>query len=139
MNQRQWFFGICAGMLAAAPALAQSTGSLHHEMQAMGGDLKVLSQQINDAPSNESSLKLITDMEQHTMAAKGLTPPSIEHAPEADRPKLLAKFRGEMTHVIQAELEMEQALLDNDNAKAADMINKLKDLMRQGHHDFKHR
>ena len=140
MNWRNLFVvaGAC-GLLASASALAEPEQGLGREMQAMGGDFKVLSQQINDAPSNPSSLKLVDDLEHHTLAAKGMTPPLVARAPEADRAKMLAKYRGEIAQLLQQELDLEQALLNGDNAKAADLLNKIHDTERQGHHDFRHR
>jgi Cytochrome b562 len=127
------------GLLMTASAMAEPEHGLGKEMQAMGGDFKVLSQQINDAPSNESSLKLVSDLEMHTLAAKGMLPNSVNMAPEADKPKMAAKYRGEIAKLLQQELDLEQALLENDNAKAADLLNKIHDTERQGHQDFRHR
>lgn len=139
MDRRASLIVIAASLFAASAVLAEPSDRLGREMQAMGGDFKVLSQQINDAPSNESSLKLVDDLEMHTMAAKGLTPPMVERAPEGDRAKLTAKYRGEIAKLIQQELDLEQALLDNDNARAADLLHKLQATERQGHHDFRRR
>jgi hypothetical protein len=140
MNRHQLLILIAANsLLVATSVFAEPTHVLGKEMQAMGGDFKVLSQQINDAPSNASSLKLVDDLEQHTMAAKGMTPNTVTMAPEADKPRMAAKYRGEIAKLLQQELDLEQALLANDNAKAADILNKIHDTERQGHRDFRHR
>jgi hypothetical protein len=140
MNWRQLLIVLGAtSFFVTASAVAEPEHGLGREMQAMSGDFKVLSQQINDAPSNESSLKLVNDLETHTMAAKGMLPNSVNMAPEAEKPKLAAKYRGEIAKLLQQELDLEQALLENDNAKAAGIMDKIHDTENQGHHDFRHR
>ena len=140
MNWRQLLIVMGAsGFLMTASALAEPEHGLEREMQAMGGDFKVLSQQINDAPSNDSSLKLVDDLEMHTLAAKGMLPNSVNFAPDAAKPKLAAKYRSEIAKLLQQELDLEQALLANDNAKAAGILASIHDTERQGHRDFRHR
>lgn len=132
---------ISSTLFLAVPSLvcAQQSGGLGPQMHAMGQDYKTLSGQINDAGKNDASLKLIDDMEQHTLAAKGMTPPIVAKAGEADRPKMLAKFRSEMGKLLQQEVDLEQALLDNDNAKAADMLGKMHQTEGEGHKEFRRR
>ena len=66
-----------------------------------------------------------------------MTPPIVAKAPESDQPKMLAKYRSEMGKLLQQEIDLEQALLDNDNTKAADMLGKMHQTEGEGHKEFR--
>lgn len=119
-----------------APA-AHAENPLHGEMEAMGKAFKALRGQVSDPTKNESSLQLLNDLERHTLAAKTMTPRGATTRPTNEQPKYLADFRTDMANLLRAELELEETLLDNKNAQAADAVKTIADMMGEGHKEFR--
>jgi hypothetical protein len=142
MSSRHLLIVSMAALFITAPALvsgAEQPDPLKHEMQAMGRDYKTLRGQIDDASKNASSLTVVADLEKHALAAKLMTPPLVAHSPAAEQPKMMIEFRTQIAKLLQQELQLEQDLLANDNAKAADTLNKIHETEEQGHHEFRKR
>jgi hypothetical protein len=110
---------------------------LHLEMEAMGKSFKALRGQVSDPTKNESSLQLLEDLEKHTLAAKAMTPRGATTRPTDERAKYVADYRTDMANLLRVELEVEEALLDNKNDKAAEAVKTLADMMGEGHKEFR--
>jgi hypothetical protein len=110
---------------------------LHEEMEAMGKAFKKIRSQVSDPTKNESTLQLVNELERHTLAAKSMTPRGAATRPTDERAKYLADFRVDLANVLRGELELEEALVDNKNDKAAESVQSIADMMSQGHKAFR--
>ena len=111
--------------------------SLERNMEGMERAFKKLQAQISDPAQNPSSLELITQMQQGTLASKSQTPKIVSQLPEDQRPKQLAEYRMMMVSLLQQELELENHLLNNENDKAAESLKAIDQLQKEGHKDFR--
>lgn len=113
---------------------------LHEEMEAMGKLFKQIRTQSADSSKNASSLELLQDLEKHTLAAKSMTPRSATTRPAGDeQTKFLAEFRTDMANLLRLELELEEVLIDGQNAKAPDAVKAIANAMEEGHKEFRPR
>ena len=94
---------------------------LNSEMEDMDEAMKKLRRSIRKAEQNEASLKLLAEIQQKAVSSKGMIPTKTAKVPEADRAKFVLAYRREMAAVIIDLCQMEQALLDGDNAKAQEI------------------
>jgi soluble cytochrome b562 len=111
--------------------------TLEKEMQAIEKPYKQLGRYVKDATKNQRSLSLIADMEQHTLVAKGMTPKIPKSVPEDQHAKYLSDYRAMMVNMVREELDLEEALIEGKNDKAAESIKALHDIEEQGHKEFK--
>lgn len=109
------------------------------DMTAMGRAYRTLGQQIKDATKNESSLQILAQLETSSISAKGAIPPTISALPEADRAAKLADYKKEMIKLIRQELDAEEALLANDNDKAATAVAAMMATENEGHQAYRGR
>jgi hypothetical protein len=137
--------GAAASVLAASSLLqaqnpadqAAAAKRPQPDMQAMGRGFRTISTQIKDQTKNESSLALLSQMEQSSLSAKDAMPPLVTGLPDADRGAKLVAYKKEMVKLIRQELDLEEQLLDGNNAKAADTVAALNATMQEGHTDFR--
>jgi cytochrome b562 len=111
--------------------------SLERNMEAMERAFKKLQAQISDPAQNTSSLELITQMQQQTLASKSQTPKLVSQLPEDQRAKQLVEYRMMMVSLLQQELELENHLLNHENDKAAESLKAIDQLQKDGHKDFR--
>lgn len=113
--------------------------SLGHEMKSMGHAYKMIRSQVKDPTKNASTLAAVLNMEQHTLAAKSATPPVLgnDHPTAAEVAKTKAAFEVEMITLVRRELDLEVALLANDQSQAIKDAAALHSVQEQGHREFK--
>jgi hypothetical protein len=119
----------------AAPA---SVGTAMTAMNRLFG-ARGLRGQISDATKNASSLTMIADFQREAIISKMAVPPTINALPEADRPARMAEYKKEMNKLIRQALDAEEALLANDNAKAAEILTAMNATQTEGHQQFRAR
>jgi soluble cytochrome b562 len=123
---------------ADPPPGAPPRVSLEREMKAMSHDLKTIRGQVKDPTKNASTLAAVQDLEQHTIAAKSATPHVATTQPTpAANAAVKTDYQGDMINLLRHELDLEDALLTNDNDKAAKAADDLHDLEDQGHKEFR--
>jgi len=130
---------VCALLLAATGsfALAEGGEDLERTMKAMNRPYKTLLKQIKDKSKNADSLKQLADMQAATLKAKGATPDHLEKLSKEQREKALVDYRSMMATCLMEELEIEQALLDDDNTTAAKKLDDLTATMNAGHNEYR--
>ncbi|HEY7087231.1 MAG TPA: cytochrome b562 [Tepidisphaeraceae bacterium] len=111
--------------------------NLHRNMETMGRAFKKLQAQVKDASQNESSLALVLQMEQSTLAAKAQIPDPVAKLSGEERAKQQTEYRMMMVSLLREELELENNLLNNDNTKAAESVAALVQLQKDGHKEFR--
>ena len=109
---------------------------LNNTMEDMDEVFKKLRRSIRKTEQNDASLKLIQELQTKTLACKDLTPTKAAKVPEADRAKFVLAYRKEMTAVLIDLLQMEQALLDGDNAKAQEIYKAIGEREDKDHDQF---
>ena len=107
--------------------------ALHKEMEAMNRSLQKLTRQIKDKSKNESSLAVVGELQQHTIACKLMMPTGATTQPADQQPKYVAEYRRQMAEVLRTELDLEQQIIDGKNDEAAQTIKKLRDQEKAGH------
>jgi hypothetical protein len=114
--------------------------SLGREMGAMGRDYKLIRTQVSDSTKNASTMAAVLDLEQHTLAAKGAAVRAATTMPTADAKKVKQdEYEGDMVTLLRHELDLEEALLANENDKAVKIVADLHDLEAEGHKEFRPR
>ena len=112
--------------------------SLEHEMGAMGKAYRIIRKQVSDSAQNASTLAAVLDLEQHTLAAKGAAVHSASTMPTDDAKKAKqTDFQIQMVTLLQHELDLETAMLANQNDKAVKIVSDLHDLETEGHKEFR--
>ena len=134
---------LLAGLLAAAPALlaprvaiAADDTELATKMEEMEDDLKKLRKSVKVAAENQASLETLTRLQATTVACKALVPAKAAEMPEADRSKFVAAYRKDMGALLTHFVQIENALIDGDNAKAEELFKGLKKVEDDGHEKY---
>jgi hypothetical protein len=109
---------------------------LNNQMEDMDDAMKKLRRMIRKAEQNPASLKLLQEIQTKAVACKEMIPTRAAKVSEADRPKFVLAYRKEMAAVIIDLLQMEQALLDGDNAKAQEIYKAIGEREDKDHDQF---
>ena len=110
---------------------------LHQQMETMGRLFKRLKSQVSESAKNASSLDLVTQMEQATLACKNQTPRLVQRMPTTQQADETLSYRQMMLDLFRQELDLEENLLNNDNKKAGEIVAKMDELQRDGHKEFR--
>jgi hypothetical protein len=132
---------LLAGVLAAATGTgAQAQQAVERpmpHMQAMNRVFTRLHEQAKDPSQNRSSISLVTDLEWSTFSAKEATPLRATILPDAERRAMLDGYRRQFLKLLRQELDLEEALLNNDNRAAAALITAIETTENEGHEKFR--
>ncbi|MFO0980965.1 MAG: hypothetical protein U1E76_04310 [Planctomycetota bacterium] len=136
-----WIGMMLLAALALAPlgAMAQKGGKdteLEKHMEAMDDHFKVLKKDVKDAAKNASSLEHVIEMQKQAIHCKLEKPKMTATLPEAERAKFALEFRKQLIVLEHKLRDLEMALLDNDNARAADVYKELEKIQDAGHEKF---
>ena len=82
-------------------------------------------------------LDLITRVQTHALAAKGLTPQLIAEQPADQQSESLQAYRQSMIVLIESLLAMERQIIDSDFEQAYETFQSIRDLQSEGHKQFK--
>ena len=103
----------------------------------MGRLFKRLQSQVPDRSKNQSSLDLLSQMEQLTLSTKSQVPPKVARMPATQQAEEKGNYRQMMVNLMRLELDMEEQLTNSDNTKAADTLKEMDKLQREGHDEFR--
>lgn len=134
-------------VVAGATALATSAGrscaqpealpTLGEHMDGMKDALRTIGRGHNDESKRDDVLRALTQLQEHTLAAKGLMPDKVEKMPEGERGEAMTDYRIRMSMVLGLTTELEVAYLDGEHDKVDDIIrNKLFPIRDAGHNEF---
>ena len=121
---------------ARQPELADDDSPLLKEMDILQDQLKSLRRNLKKPEENESSLKAIQEMERSAVACKGMSFPMAEALEGEAKAALIKGYKLEMIAMIETILEMERALLEDDNDKARELYKTIKGFEDSGHEKF---
>ncbi len=88
-----------------------------------------------DPANKEESLQLMTELQEHIVAAKSMIPPAAELKPEAERPAFLLGFRRAMTELLREITELELDIIEDRNEQAVQRITTTIIAMRDKAHE----
>ena len=137
---------VCAGCLVLADvpdarlAGAQGTPATDRPMpymQAMNRVFRLLQQQVNDPSQTRSALGLAADLEWSTLSAKEAVPLRSTILSDVDRQAMLVAYRRLCLRLIRQELDLEEALLNDDQAAAARTLAAIEATADEGHQKFR--
>jgi hypothetical protein len=106
-------------------------------MDEMNGNFRKLRRQVSDKSQSASSLTLAANLVRLTQKAAQLTPRLIAQAPEKDRAAMLASYRDQMQELAATFTDLQSALKDGKNGKAAEIVDDLRELESAGHRKFR--
>src|SRR6476620_1862710 len=98
---------LCITLLCALGA-DEPKQDLHHNMEAMEKPFKQLSKQIGDSSKNESSLQLVLQLQELTLASKAQIPRKVERMPATQQSEAKNDYRQMMVNLLRHELDLEE-------------------------------
>ena len=134
--------GVIVALCAVGWAHTESTTSEKEEvdlntlMENMGQAHRKLRRQISEPTEVESSLALIATMQKDAALALTMPPSMTDTIPKEQQGKFLLAFKRQMLKLMSGLLDVEEAMLDEDIAKAKVANRKLLQVKRRGHEMF---
>lgn len=133
--------GLITALFAGARGSAAQTGQpverpMPH-MQAMNRVFNLLREQTKDPSQNRSSISLVTDLEWSTFSAKEAIPLRATILPDAERRAMLDAYRRQFVKLLRQELDLEEALLNDDNRAVAALVAAIEATENEGHDKFR--
>lgn len=129
---KRLFFSITFFVLLSA-----SAATLKENMRDFNTHFKIISATIADSTKNADNAARAREMSQIFVNAKNNVPTSIDSLPPEHKQKAIEQYQGMIQQVIDATTALEQALLDNNTAKATELLEAMKKLKLEGHEKFK--
>lgn len=121
----------------SAAAADDKTTEIGEQMDRMNRAFRELRKQAADAGSNAASLELVATMRAAATAAVKHTPVLAADLPEAKRAAFTAGYREQMDKFIGVLDELAAAFKAGDNTAAAALVDRLRDVQRQSHREYK--
>jgi hypothetical protein len=122
---------------APPPPPREREMGLHQQMENMGRLFKKLKSQVADSSKNQSSLDLVLQMEQATLAAKSQAPPMVARMPATQQAEGRNDYRQMMVTLFRQELDLEEQLINGDNKTAAETVAAMDKTQDDGHKEFR--
>lgn len=117
-------------------AFAEDT-PMEKEMSAMNKAYKALKKSVEDPAAKAENLKLIAEIKKTTEASTKLEPKTAADQPAASKPAYLEKYKAQMAAFAKEVAALEAAVTAGNTAAAKASFDKLNDLKKKGHEDFK--
>ena len=156
---RLFVIALAVGVASVQPVLAQETPpqqrqpggggpggrapgggaaqSLENSMKAMNRAYKAIGRQIDDATKDENTLKLASDLQAATAAAKGQLPDGVAKLEGEAKTKAAAKYRAAMLLSLKTTIELEEALAAGNREAAKAAYAKIDQQMKDGHKAYR--
>ncbi len=110
---------------------------MEKEMGAMNKAYKALKKSVEDPAQKAENLKLVAEIKKTTEASAKMEPKTLAEQPAAAKAAYLEKFKAEMADFSKEVATLEAALTAGNTAAAKASFDKLNDLKKKGHEDFK--
>ena len=110
---------------------------MEKEMSAMNKAYKALKKQIEDPAKKTENMALIAEIKKTSAASAKMEPKTTGDQPAAQKAAYLEKFKGQMADYDKAVGVVEAAVTAGDTAAAKAAFDKLNELKKKGHDDFK--
>ena len=109
---------------------------LHESMEVVEDAMKLLRRTVREADQSARSLELLSEIQSATIRCKSLRPPMVESIPEGERAAFVTSFRRTFLDLLEAQLELERAILDGDVERARTAYKLVHDFEDSGHERF---
>ena len=110
---------------------------MEKEMSAMNKAYKALKKTVEDPAQKEANLKLIAEIKKTTESTSKMEPKTTADQPAAAKPAYLEKYKAQMAEFAKEVNALEAAVTAGNTAAAKASFDKLNDLKKKGHEDFK--
>jgi superfamily I DNA and RNA helicase len=110
---------------------------MEKEMSAMNKAYKALKKSVEDPAAKAENLKLIADIKKTTETSSKMEPKTTADQPAAGKAAYLEKFKAQMDAFSKEVAVLEAAVTAGNTAAAKASFDKLNDLKKKGHEDFK--
>jgi hypothetical protein len=117
-------------------AFAEDT-PMEKEMSAMNKAYKALKKSVEDPAAKAENLKLIADIKKTTETSSKMEPKTVADQPAAAKPAYLEKYKAQMAEFAKEVAALEAAVTAGNTAAAKASFDKLNELKKKGHEDFK--
>ena len=107
------------------------------DMQAMNKAMVALTAQVKDPAQNAASLLAIAQMQAATLSAKDGMPPLVAALPATEQAARIVEYKKGIVKLLRQELDLEEQLLDGNNAKAAETLAAMQATQMEGHRGFR--
>jgi soluble cytochrome b562 len=110
---------------------------MEKEMSAMNKAYKALKKSVEDPAQKAENLKLIAEIKKTTEASAKMEPKTTADQPAAGKAAYLEKYKAQMADFAKEVAALEAAVNAGNTAAAKASFDKLNDLKKKGHEDFK--
>ena len=110
---------------------------MEKEMSSMNKAYKALKKSIELPDQKAANLKLIAEIKKTTEASAKLEPKTAADQPAAGKAAFLEKYKAQMAEFSKEVAALEAAVNAGNTAAAKASFDKLNDLKKKGHEDFK--
>lgn len=112
---------------------------LHDKMEEMQDHYRALGRGLRRPSADDlpAYLSAVEQLQALTVETKTMTPPMVETLPEGERAAFLLAYKKKQLDTLRTLIEMEEALLNSDLEKAAELYDQLKKHKSEGHESFK--
>lgn len=110
---------------------------LGKSMEKINRAWRKLRKQAADPASNASSLELVATINAGLEKALTLKPAKADDVPAAEREKFIAAFQASLKEFIIQLAKLEATFKANDNTGAEALIQKLREMQKEEHKEFK--
>ena len=110
--------------------LAKHMGNINRSMRKFGKDVKG-GADLSSLVADVCALQMVV------LRAKNEAPPRMGEITDEQYHEHRVHFRKELHHLLRALLELEVAVLEEDQAKVADALTKVAAVKKEGHGEFK--
>jgi len=114
----------------------EQRGPLEERMHAMEDAIRALRRSLRDPSKQADSLASLAKLEADIVAAKSETPRMAAKLSEAERPRFVADYRGEMIRMLESALVVEKAVLGGKQEEALAAFEDLRGLEDPSHARF---
>lgn len=126
---------ILAVSLVFLTTLAQAETPLENIMKAMAKENKAIAMQVNDPAQNSVTLANVRNLQALVTQSINEIPKSVVGV--ADQDVQVEAYKQSMDAFLKLTRELEEALVANDNSKAAAIFAKMGEMKKAGHERFK--
>lgn len=122
--------------MSLMPSFAVTAGSLKQNMKAAEKNLKAIAATVNDSSKNQENAALAYEAAAYFHLTYSQVPDVIGDLPADRQEAALQGYQTEVRKVVEACVNLQQALLANDTATATQILKDLNGLKESGHEEY---
>lgn len=115
----------------------EEASRLDGEMKILARGMRTLSAQIADPSKKQENLVLLSSLKKAALDSKTLEPRQTADIAESRRAAFLSDYKDQMDRLEDVFAQIEKALNNNDESKAASLLSTVTTIKKEGHSKFK--